>query len=188
MKSTQDEVNRYVEILVAKLTKRANPQQFEAILKENIQTKKASATDETDFFDRLMLNITYFVENKAKWQQLMRDTYGKGTVPKMSYIESEIVAQQMQIRQNIAEKMDNYKKLFHSQYKALKVDAEAVIYDYAYASVEHSLRFDFVTLLTIQKDAEAVLAGDFEETLRVMDGYVAYYADQFVNQMKLMED
>lgn len=184
--TAQQKVNRYIEILFAQLTAKANVKQFEMRIKENIQTKKSSAKDEVDYFDRLMLNITYFVENKAAWDKIMRDTYGQGQVPKMSYVESEAMAQQMRIRQTIGEKMGDYTKLFHSQYKALQVSEEAVVYDYAYASVEHSLRYDFLTYMTIQKDAETLLAGDFEETLRVINGYVAYHADQAVNQMELL--
>lgn len=185
-KTAQQQVNRYIELLMAQLTAKANIEQFEKTLKENIQSKKASAKDEIDYFDRLMLNITYFVENKAAWKKMMQDTYGKGEVPKITYIESEAIAQQMRIRQAISEKMDDYTKLFHSQYKALNVTEEAVAYDYAYASVEHSLRYDFLTYLTIQQDASKILEGDFEETLRILEGYVAYYADQAVNQMELL--
>ena len=185
-KTAQQQVNRYIEILMAQLTAKANIEQFEKTLKENIQSKKASAKDEIDYFDRLMLNITYFVENKAAWKKIMQDTYGQGEVPKITYIESEAIAQQMRIRQAISEKMDDYTKLFHSQYKALNVTEDAVAYDYAYASVEHSLRYDFLTYLTIQQDASKILEGDFEETLRIIEGYVAYYADQAVNQMELL--
>lgn len=185
-KTVQQQVNRYIEILMAQLTAKANIEQFEKTLKENIQSKKASAKDDIDYFDRLMLNITYFVENKAAWKKIMQDTYGKGEVPKIAYIESEAIAQQMRIRQAISEKMDDYTKLFHSQYKALNVTEDAVAYDYAYASVEHSLRYDFLTYLTIQQDASKILEGDFEETLRIIEGYVAYYADQAVNQMELL--
>ena len=185
-KTAQQQVNRYIEILMAQLTAKANIEQFEKTLKENIQSKKASAKDEVDYFDRLMLNITYFVENKAAWKRIMQDTYGQGEVPKITYIESEAIAQQMRIRQAISEKMDDYTKLFHSQYKALNVTEDAVAYDYAYASVEHSLRYDFLTYLTIQQDASKILEGDFEETLRIIEGYVAYYADQAVNQMELL--
>ncbi len=184
--TAQQQVNRYIESLFARLTAKADVKQFERVIKDNIQTKKSSAKDEVEYFDRLMLNITYFVENKAAWKKIMKDTYGQGQVPKMSYVESEAIAQQMRIRQMIGEKMDDYTKLFHSQYKALQVTEEAIVYDYAYASVEHSLRYDFLTFITIQKDSEAILAGDFEETLRIIDGYVAYHADQAVNQMELL--
>lgn len=184
---TQKEVNKYIEELMFSLTSKADAHQFEETIKQNIAIKKQSAKTEQEFFDRVMLNITYFVENKAAWAKIFRDTFGKGQVPKMSYIENESLAQQMRIRQFVSEKMDDYTKMFHSQYKALNITEEQVVYDYAYASVEHSLRFDFITYLTMQPQAHVILEGDFEETFKIIEGYVAYYADQFVNRMKLMD-
>lgn len=182
----QQNINKYIEQLMAQLVAKADVMQFEQTIKENLALKKQSATDEQDFFDRLMLNITYFVENKAAWTRIVQQTFGQGIVPKTETIESEALAQQMRIRQFVAEKMEDYKKVFHSQYKALKVTEEAVVYDYAYASVEHSLRFDFLTYVTQQSDVNILTQGDFNETLRIIDGYVAYYADQFVNRMQLL--
>ncbi|MEO4052353.1 DNA helicase [Solibacillus sp. CAU 1738] len=184
---TQKEVNHYIEELMFFLTQKADVQQFEETIKNNIVMKKQSAKTEEEFFDRLMLNITYFVENKAIWAKIFRDTYGKGQVPKLSYVENEMIAQQMRIRQFVSEKMDEYTKMFHSQYIALKVTEEQVVYDYAYASVEHSLRFDFLTYLTMQPQAQIVLEGNFDETFNIIEGYVAYYADQFVNRMELID-
>lgn len=183
---TQQKINKYIEELMARLVAQGDENQFEKTIKDNLQLKKKSSKDEQDYFDRLMLNITYFVENKAAWTKMIQQTFGQGTVPKPEEIESEALAQQMRIRQFIAEKMDDYKKVFHSQYKALKVTEETVVYDYAYASIQHSLRFDFLTYVCMQSDASILLQGDLNETLRIMDGYVAYYADQFVNRMELL--
>ena len=94
------------------------------------------------------------------------------------------MAQQMQNRNDVAEKMDDYKEAFHKQYKALKVSDEDVIYDYAYALVEHSLRIDFLTQITVNK-ATVLTLGNIDDTLKLIDGYMAYYADQFVNKMTL---
>lgn len=185
--SIQEKVNRYIEELMFSLTNKADAQQFEDTIKKNIAMKKQSAKTEEEFFDRLMLNITYFVENKSAWAKIFRDTFGKGQVPQLSYIENESLAQQMRIRQNVSEKMDDYTKMFHSQYKALKVTEEQVVYDFAYASVEHSLRFDFLIYLTMQNQAHLIVEGNFEETFKMIEGYVAYYADQFVNRMKLLD-
>ncbi|WP_332646829.1 DNA helicase [Lysinibacillus sp. 54212] len=178
--------NKYIEGLLAQLVAKADVKQFEKTIRNNILLKKQSAKDEQDYFDRLMLNITYFVENKAAWTKIIQQTFGQGIVPQREMVESEALAQQMRIRQFVAEKTEDYTKLFHSQYKALKVTEEAVVYDYAYASVEHSLRFDFLTYVTLQPDAIMLVQGDFDETVRIIDGYVAYYADQFVNGMELL--
>ena len=90
----------------------------------------------------------------------------------------------MQIRNSVAEKMDDYTKAFHQQYETLKVEDEDVIYDYAYASVEHALRVDFLTLVCANK-ATILAQGNIDETLKTMDGYVAYFTDQIVNKMTL---
>lgn len=182
----QTKITKYIEQQFFHLTAKADPKQFEQTIQKNISMKKDSSASQEDFYDRLMLNITYYVENKAAWTKIFKDTYGSGHVPKISYIENEVMAQQMRIRQFVSEKMEDYKKMFHSQYKALNVTEDAVIYDYAYASVEHSLRLDFLTYITIQKEATLLLEGDITETLKMIDGYIAYYADQFVNQMKLV--
>ena len=80
--------------------------------------------------------------------------------------------------------MDDYKQAFHKQYKALNVSDEDVIFDYAYASVEHSLRIDFLTQSTINK-ATILTQGTIDDTLKMIDGYMAYFADQLVNKMTL---
>ncbi|MEK4229988.1 DNA helicase [Solibacillus sp. FSL H8-0538] len=182
----QKNITKYIEQQFFHLTAKADVKQLEQTIQKNITMKKESSTSQEDFYDRLMLNITYYVENKAAWTKVFTDTYGTGSVPKISYIENELIAQQMRIRQFVSEKMDDYKKVFHSQYKALKVTEDAVIYDYAYASVEHSLRFDFLTYVTLQKEATLLAEGDVRATLKMIDGYIAYYADQFVNKMELV--
>ena len=180
----QQEITKYIEQQFFQLTKQTDVKQFEQTIQTNINQKRESSTSEQDFFDRLMLNITYYVENKTAWTKVFTDTYGQGNVPKVSYRENELMAQQMRIRQYVSEKLDDYTNEFHKQYVALNVTAEDVLYDYAYASVEHSLRFDFLTFITVGQSA-LVAQGNIRETLKIIDGYTAYYADQFVNQMEL---
>ena len=181
----QKEVTHFIEQQLFQLVQKVDVKQFEATLKETIAQKRESASSIHDFYDRIMLNITYYVENKKAWQQLFQRTYGRGVVPKMTYIESELMAEQMQMRQTVAENMDSYVAAFRKQYEALNVTTEDVVYDYAYASVEHSLRIDFLTVVTAKQ--VAILAqGDTAETVKMLDGYIAYYTDQLVNQMELM--
>lgn len=180
----QKEITTYIEKVLFFLTNKTEVKQFEQMIQQNVNQKRESATSTEDFYDRLMLNIAYFVDNKTAWTQIVRDTYGSGSLPKVSFIENELMAQQMRIRNDVAEKMDDYKEAFHKQYKELNVSDEDVIYDYAYASIEHTLRIDFLTYVTI-KSAETLTKGNIDETLKMMDGYIAYYADQIVNQMTL---
>ena len=180
----QKEITTYIEKTLFLLTEKVDVKQFEQMIQQNVTQKRESATSKEDFYDRLMLNIAYFVDNKTAWTQIVRNTYGLGQVPEISYIESELIAQQMRIRNDVAEKMDDYKQAFHKQYKALNVSDEDVIYDYAYASVEHSLRIDFLTQATLNK-ATILTQGTIDDTIKIIDGYVAYFADQFVNKMTL---
>lgn len=181
----QQKITQFIEQQLFQLTKNTDVKQLEQTIQKNTTMKRESSTSKQDFFDRLMLNITYFVENKTAWATIFKETYGAGNVPKISYLENELMAQQMRIRQYVSEKMDEYKDAFHKQYEALNVTEDAVIYDYAYASVEHSLRFDFLTFITLQQQAHLLTEGDLAETLKMIDGYIAYYTDQFVNQMEL---
>lgn len=181
----QQEMNRSIEILMHSLTKNASVEEFTKVIQQNIDTKRLSATSETDFMDRLMLNIAFFVENKKFWTTTVHEMIQTTTLMKPSSLQAKVIAEQMVIRESVAKQMDDYVKIFHDQYAALHVHAEDVIYDYAYASVEHSLRFDFLTNLLNQPNASTILHGDAEEVARIIDGYVAYYADQFVNQMAL---
>lgn len=181
----QKEITHYIEQQLFQLVQKVDVRQFEETLKQNIEEKRASASSIEDFYDRLMLNMTYYVENKAAWSKLFHRTYGQGSLPTMTMIESELMAAQMRIRQEVAEKMEQYVEAFRKQYKALKVTTEDVVYDYAYASVEHSLRIDFLTIATA-KQVALLTQGDYAETLKMIDGYIAYYTDQLVNQMELL--
>lgn len=181
----QKQITQYIEQQVFQLVQKVDVAQFEETLKATIDQKRESASSLEDFYDRLMLNITYYVENKGAWHKLFEETYGQGIVPKMSQLESELMADQMRIRQQVAEQMDRYTEAFRKQYAALNVTEEDVVYDYAYASVEHSLRIDFLTAVTA-KQVALLAQGDTTETVKMIDGYIAYYTDQLVNKMELM--
>lgn len=180
----QKSITTYIEKALFLLTKNVDVKKFESILQENIQQKRDSSTSTVEFYDRLMLNMAYFVENKMAWETIVRDTYGNGQVPQVSFLENELMAQQMRVRNNVAENMEAYTADFHKRYEELQVEDEDVIYDYAYASVEHALRVDFITLVTTKK-AEILTQGSIDETLKAIDGYIAYHSDQIVNTMTL---
>lgn len=184
-KTNQKKTNQTIELLFAALTKNAETQKFETTIQQNINTKRLSSTTEQDFFDRLMLNIAYFAENKKTWTKILHTMLTSEERITNTSVEARILQEQMVVRESIATKMDEYKKIFHQQYKTLSVTAEDVIYDYAYASVEHALRYDFLSYIIKKNAVDVLKAADLEETVRVIDGYVSYYADQFVNQMEL---
>lgn len=182
---SQKQINDSIEVLMRTLTKKADAEKFASVIQKNVDSKRLSTKTETEFFDRLMLNITYFVEYKKVWMDLLHQLFNAVELPSVTSIETKALQQQMVIRETIAKQMDEYTAIFHNQYTTLNVTSEDVIYDYAYASVEHSLRFDFLSFLLLQQNAQNVFTGDEQETISIMDGYVAYYADQFVNQMEL---
>ncbi|MER1956443.1 MAG: DNA helicase [Solibacillus sp.] len=183
-KQLQKDITTFIEKVLFLLTKDVDVNKFQQILQDNVNQKRESATSTVEFYDRLMLNMAYFVENQMAWETIVRDTYGKGQVPKMSFLEQELMAQQMRVRNNVAENMDAYTADFHKRYEELQVTDEDVIYDYAYASVGHGLRVDFITLVT-KKNAGILTKGNIEETLKIVDGYIAYHCDQIVNKLTL---
>lgn len=184
-KVDQHKVNEKIELLFMELVKNARISQFQEVMQQNISAKRDSANSEEDFHDRLMLNIAYFVENKKIWNELMIQMVTSEALVQRKAIEANSIQGQMVIREKLATQMDDYKEIFHEQYKKLNVTTEDIIYDYAYASVEHSLRFDFLLYLADKEAAPQLKEGDLQETIRVIDGYVAYFTDQLVNQMEL---
>lgn len=183
--TNQQTKQKAIELLFAKLMKHGNVDEFTKTIQQNVDTKRLSSNDKTDFYDRLMLNIAYYVENKKAWEKIVRKLLSERMEVKRNALESQVLQEQMVIREEIATKMDEYKTIFHNQYKALPITDEDVIYDYAYASVEHSIRFDFLTYFISHPDWTSYIMDDVNEMVRLIDGYVAYYADQFVNQMDL---
>jgi hypothetical protein len=181
----QHKINENIEMLFMELVKNARISSFQEVIQQNISTKRESATSQEDFHDRLMLNIAYFVENKKIWNELMIQSIISETVVARKVIEANSIQGQMVIREKLATQMEDYKEIFHEQYKKLNVTTEDIIYDYAYASVEHSLRFDFLLYLADKQAAVQLKDGELQETIRVIDGYVAYFTDQLVNQMEL---
>lgn len=183
--SKEAATNQTIELLFAALTKDAEVQKFETTIQQNINTKRLSSTTEQDFFDRLMLNIAYFVENKKVWNEILRTMLKSEERATRTLVEAKVLQEQMVVRESIASKVDDYKDIFHKQYDTLNIKAEDVVYDYAYASVEHALRFDMLSYIIEKNAVEIVKAAELEETVRIIDGYVSYYADQYVNQMEL---
>ena len=80
----QKDITAYIEKSLFVLTSKADVKQFEQIIQQNVNQKRESAKTTEDFYDRLMLNIAFFVDNKTAWVDIVRATYGSGQVPKMS--------------------------------------------------------------------------------------------------------
>jgi len=82
--------------------------------------------------------------------------------------------------------MEAAKELFHKQYETENMTEEAIIYDYAYSSAGHSMRMDLLTVFVSTPEQSKVLFdADPEETIRIVNGYIAYHTDGLINKTKL---
>lgn len=186
VEQTQKQATNYIESALFYLVGRVNNKQFEKTIQNNIDVKRDSAKTTEAFWDSLMMNIVYFVENKNIWQKLIKEALAAKQLQKVSYYEDELLAQQMRIRQQLGEQLEQYNEQFHAQYKELNVTEEAILYDYAYHSVEHALVIDFLTLLALNAEQTSVLfEADATEVLHQIEGYIAYHVDALVQKMKL---
>ncbi|MCY1438694.1 hypothetical protein D9M71_549030 [compost metagenome] len=105
---------------------------------------------------------------------------------KPSALEEELLMHQMRIRQQVAEQLDAAKNLFHKQYETEGMTEEAIIYDYAYSSAGHSMRMDLLTVLVSTPEQSKILFdADPQETIRIVNGYIAYHTDGLINKTKL---
>ncbi len=78
------------------------------------------------------------------------------------------------------------KKLFHKQYETDGLVEEDIIYDYAYSSAGHSMRMDLITVLvTTAEHSKLLFNAEPQETIRILNGYIAYHTDQLINRTKL---
>lgn len=182
--SNQKVVNQMIEAMLFQLTAQVNSAQFEQIIHQNLQTKKENTTSTTQFFDALMLNIVYFFENKKVWEQQVEAMLTGKQVLSVEAFEQEMLTAQMMIREKLENQQAAYVEQFHPQYDNPQFTEESICYEYAFESLAHSLRTDFLTLF-VRKFAEspALLTIDVAETIRVMDGTIAYHVSNIVNDM-----
>ena len=182
--SNQQVMNKMIESTLFQLTAQVNIEQFERILHENVQAKKESTASTVQFFDALMLNIVYFFENKKVWQQQVEAMLTGKQVLAVDVFEQEMLSAQMRIREQLDEQQAAYVEQFHPQYTNPQFTEESVCYEYAFESLAHSLRTDFLTQF-VRKFASspALLQIDVAETIRVMDGTIDYHVSNIVNRM-----
>ncbi len=94
---------------------------------------------------------------------------------------------QMRVRQQVAEQMETAKELFHKQYEAEGLTEEDIVYDYAYSSAGHSMRMDLLAVFVSTPEQSKVLFdADPQETIRIINGYIAYHIDSLINKTTLM--
>ncbi|MGY3190132.1 hypothetical protein [Lysinibacillus sp. TE18511] len=182
----QEVANKFIENVCNHLVRNMNITKVEEHFKETIAIYRKSAATQIDFWDRLMVNMLYFTENEQVWEKEFLGMLDKEEWLKATVLEEELLMHQMRIRQQVAEQMDAVKELFHKQYETEGMTEEDIVYDYAYSSAGHSMRVDLLTVLVSTPEQSKVLFNaDPQETIRIINGYIAYHTDGIINKVKL---
>ncbi len=182
----QEAANKFIEKVCNHLVRKMNITKVEEHFKEALEIQRNSAQSQVDFWDKLMINMLYFTENEQVWEKEFLKMLEKKEWLKTSVLEEELLMHQMRIRQQVAEQMDAAKELFHKQYVADNMTEEDIVYDYAYSSAGHSMRVDLLTVLVSTPEQSKVLFNaDPQETIRIINGYIAYHTDGIINKVKL---
>ncbi len=182
----QETANKLIENVCNHLVRNMNITKVEEHFKATIEMQRKSAQSQVDFWDMLMMNMLYFTENEQVWEKELMKMLEKREWLKTTVLEEELLMHQMRIRQQVAEQMDAAKELFHKQYVTENMTEEDIVYDYAYSSAGHSMRVDLLTVLVSTPEQSKVLFNaDPQETIRIINGYIAYHTDGIINKVKL---
>ncbi|MBG9454097.1 hypothetical protein ABE61_08440 [Lysinibacillus sphaericus] len=182
----QETANKLIENVCNHLVRNMNITKVEEHFKATIEMQRKSAQSQVDFWDMLMMNMLYFAENEQVWEKELMKMLEKREWLKTTVLEEELLMHQMRIRQQVAEQMDAAKELFHKQYVTENMTEEDIVYDYAYSSAGHSMRVDLLTVLvSTPEQSKALFNADPQETIRIINGYIAYHTDGIINKVKL---
>ncbi|MGE7927333.1 hypothetical protein [Lysinibacillus xylanilyticus] len=182
----QEVANKFIENVCNHLVRNMDITKVEEHFKEALEIQRKSAQSQIDFWDMLMINMLYFTENEQVWEKEFLKMLEKKEWLKTTALEEELLMHQMRIRQQVAEQMDAAKELFHKQYETNNVTEEDIVYDYAYSSAGNSMRVDLLTVLVSTPEQSKVLFNaDPQETIRIINGYIAYHTDGLINKVKL---
>ncbi|MFJ8516508.1 hypothetical protein [Lysinibacillus xylanilyticus] len=183
----QEVANKFIENVCNHLVRNMDITKVEEHFKETLEIQRKSAQSQIDFWDMLMMNMLYFTENEQVWEKEFLKMLEKKEWLKTTALEEELLMHQMRIRQKVAEQMDAAKELFHKQYETNNVTEEDIVYDYAYSSAGNSMRVDLLTVLVSTPEQSKVLFNaDPQETIRIINGYIAYHTDGLINKTKLI--
>ncbi|WP_341299752.1 hypothetical protein MHB44_14555 [Lysinibacillus sp. FSL H8-0500] len=183
---TQEAANTFIENVCNHLVRNMNITKVEQHFNETIAMQRASAATQHDFFDMLMVNMLYFTENEQAWEQVFLNMLQTTQWLTPAALEEELLMHQMRIRQQVATQMETAKELFHQQYVSEAMTEEAIIYDYAYSAAGHSMRMDLLTVLASMPEQSKILFdADPQETIRIVNGYIAYHTDGLINKTNL---
>lgn len=183
----QEVANKFIEKVCNHLVRNMNITKVEQHFKETISIQRESATSQQAFWDMLMINMLYFTENERAWEHEFLKMLEQKEWIKPAKLEEELLMHQMRVRQQVAAQMDDATELFHKQYETENLKEEDIIYDYVYSSAGHSMRMDLLTVLVSTPEQSKVLfEADPQETIRIVNGYIAYHTDGLINKIKLV--
>ncbi|WP_339258847.1 hypothetical protein [Lysinibacillus sp. FSL K6-3209] len=182
----QEVANKFIENVCYHLVRNMDMEKVEQHFNQTIAMQRQSASSETDFWDRLMVNMLYFTDNEQVWENQLINMLEQKQWVKPEVLEEELLMHQMRIRQQVAERMEMAKELFHQQYDAEGLTEEAIIYDYAYSAAGHSMRMDLLSVLvSTPAQSKVLFDADPQETLRIINGYIAYHIDGLISKTNL---
>lgn len=182
----QEVANKFIEKVCNHLVRNMNIEKVEQHFNQTIAMQRQSALSETEFWDMLMVNMLYFTDNEQVWEKELIHMLEKKQWLTPAVLEEELLMHQMRIRQQVAERMEMAKELFHQQYETDGLAEEDIIYDYAYSSAGHSMRMDLLTVLVSTPEQSNVLfEADPQETVRIINGYIAYHTDGLISKTNL---
>lgn len=179
----QIEVRHYLEQVLNHLTKNVNISSFESQIKSNVEQKKKAAVTEKDFYISLVMNMEYFHANKMAWQDIFQECIVRKELNVM-YIERELLAEQMKIRQVLHEQKNLYLTKMQ-QFISENMEFNQLIRNYVQASIEHSLRIDLLTILAMNKHSNILYTANFEMIINYLNEQIQNQVTQIVSKMTL---
>ena len=185
MEQTKQKVNKWIEQTFYQMVNGIDIAHFEQHIQQAIHMKRAQSTT-SNYLDDVMMNLTYYEQNNAQWYALFEQMLANQVPFTTDFMEAELLMAQMQIRQQMTEQRAALLKLFTEAYTTQNLTENIILYDYAYAMIAHGLRIDFLTMATKHPQKELLTTVNAEETLRIIDGYVNYHADQIARQLTLV--
>jgi len=175
------QTKNYIEQSLNRLTNNIDLHKFQTQIQNAIDMKKNSTPTEEEFFAKMLLNIEYFIENKKAWVEIFLQNFGNGKITKIQTIQNELLLEQMKIRENLSLRMNELLNKFKSQAKS----NQNISYDYAFASIENSLRIDVITLFALDQQSQVLLHDVGEELIKFIDKLIYDQVFKIVNQLNI---
>ncbi|MDM5334527.1 hypothetical protein QUF56_14915 [Ureibacillus composti] len=175
------QTKNYIEQSLNRLTNNIDLHKFQTQIQNAIDLKKNSTPTEEEFFAKMLLNIEYFIENKKAWVEIFLQNFGNGKITKIQTIQNELLLEQMKIRENLSLRMNELLNKFKSQAKS----NQNISYDYAFASIENSLRIDVITLFALDQQSQVLLHDVGEELIKFIDKLIYDQVFKIVNQLNI---